>query len=219
MGKKVYKCPNPQCGTMLVLPDSILGMVKCSKCSYTGALGTYIEVEMVKLDYECTECGNKWFKHHEKGEVRPDRYRCPKCFHEIIEDKTSLPDSSIDAIPFVLEMRNDADFVWYGNKRFFKLNKGINVIGRAAKNADPEVNIALPTKDYYMGRKHILINVELINETGHFKHVIVDNNSKNGTKLNGNEIPKGVQLILNKGDIITMGHTSFVLRPLAIDDM
>ena len=55
----------------------------------------------------------------------------------------------------VLESDNG---LWKGNK-IVELSLGENIIGRLSDKPVPETNLILPTRDEYMSRKHIVIEL------------------------------------------------------------
>lgn len=92
-----------------------------------------------------------------------------------------------------------------------RLKVGQNVIGRRAKSGDADIQIA---GDMYMSRRHVIIDV--VKKENGYEHRLVEINSKNIVKLNGNAINRGDILLLRFGDRLTLGSTDICIE--ACDD-
>lgn len=73
------------------------------------------------------------------------------------------------------------------------------IIGRAQEQCDYVIE-----DNYYIGRKHAIFQ----QEGGQI--FIIDNNSTNGIKIDGERIPAGEKVLLNSGNIIEIGREEFV---------
>lgn len=89
----------------------------------------------------------------------------------------------------------------------FDLHEGSNTIGRRANSDTADIQIS---NDMYMSRKHIIIDV--VKQRNTLEYHLVEIGSKNITKLNGTAINRGDILILNPGDVMTLGTTEVRLE-------
>ena len=87
------------------------------------------------------------------------------------------------------------------------LREGRNVIGRRARTGTADIKIST---DMYMSRRHVMI--EVVKKGSGYEHRLVEINSKNIVKLNGEPINRGDILILKFGDTMTLGTTDIVLE-------
>ena len=87
------------------------------------------------------------------------------------------------------------------------LKEGCNVIGRRAQTGRADIKIS---NDMYMSRQHVRIDV--IRKATGFEHRLVEINSTNIVKLNGQAICRGDVLVLKFGDTMTLGVTEIVLE-------
>lgn len=203
--KLQYKCP--QCNEVLLIDDGIKQEIKCPKCTHHGVLATFQQV--IKRERTCLSCNNKWNEFFPIGENIPNDYVCPNCGVKTRTDATQIVGGSNMFIPGVLELINDSDGKWVGPETTFILKRGVNTIGRKA--TEPKAQILLPTKDEYMSRCHIKIEVNPL-ATGIMEHYLVDNASINGVYLNGERLCPGQIVSLEVDDEIKLGHTSFIFR-------
>lgn len=101
--------------------------------------------------------------------------------------------------------------VWYGEPLLPRFKEGRQVVGRAGKGAD----IECPTRDLYLSRSHFAIVVEYVARLGSYRHFITDNGHVNAVrvKLKGKDewstVAAGDMIIINAGDLIEAGHTTF----------
>ena len=149
--KQFYKCPS--CNTTLVIDDQVKSAINCPKCPHKGTLDTFKQV--VKKERYCSSCGHKWDEFFGLNEQVPSEFICPSCGSR--SESTVFVNNNAMMIPGVLEMINDMDNLWIGANTTFILKQGVNTIGRKAK--EPKAQILMPTKDSYMGRCHIKIEV------------------------------------------------------------
>lgn len=91
------------------------------------------------------------------------------------------------------------------NGKKYELQIGRNTIGRKAKTSNADVQ--LETDDLYMSRQHAIINVRRLPNGGITTSITNDQN-KNATTVNGMELAKADEIILNDGDQIKMGETT-----------
>lgn len=87
------------------------------------------------------------------------------------------------------------------------LKPGSNVIGRRAQTGTADIKIST---DMYMSRRHVQIDV--IKKSNGYEHHLVEINSKNIVKLNGQSINRGDILVLKFGDTLTLGTTDIILE-------
>ena len=204
--KQHYKCP--LCDGLLLIEENITAEIKCPKCTHHGVLSTYKQV--VKRDRFCSSCSHKWSDFFCVGDYIPSDFICPNCGTK--NESTVLigaDNRNGIFIPGVLELINDEDKQWVGPNSTFILKKGINTIGRKAK--EPKAQILLPTRDPYMSRCHIKMEVNVL-PSGVIEHYLVDNGSVNGVYLNNEKLCPGQIIGLEINDIIKLGHTSLLFR-------
>ena len=87
------------------------------------------------------------------------------------------------------------------------LNEGKNVIGRRAESGDADIKIS---NDMFMSRRNVQIDV--LKKPSGFEHRLVEINSTNSIKLNGAPVGRGDILVINYGDVITLGKTDIRLE-------
>lgn len=91
------------------------------------------------------------------------------------------------------------------------LREGSNVIGRHCSTGTADIQIG---NDMYMSRRHAQIDV--VPRGCAFEYHLVEINSTNIIKLNGQPITRGDVLILSPGDTLTLGTTEVKLE--AVDN-
>lgn len=92
-----------------------------------------------------------------------------------------------------------------------ELRIGSQTLGRLAQSGTADVQIGSDNyKDEYMSRRHVQIDV-VRTATG-LEHHLVEIGSKNIIQLNGKDILRGDQIILNFGDRLTLGKTDILLE-------
>ena len=93
-----------------------------------------------------------------------------------------------------------------------ELRMGSQVLGRLATSGTADLQIGSDTyKDMYMSRRHVQIDV-VKNAQGGVEHHLVEIGSKNIIKLNGKDIQRGDELVLEFGDKLTLGETDIILE-------
>ncbi|MBR1467065.1 MAG: FHA domain-containing protein [Bacteroidaceae bacterium] len=89
---------------------------------------------------------------------------------------------------------------------------GSQVLGRLALSGTADLQIGSDNyKDEYMSRRHVQIDV-VKNPQGGVEHHLVEIGSKNIIQLNGKDILRGDEIILNFGDRLTLGKTDIILE-------
>ena len=86
---------------------------------------------------------------------------------------------------------------------------GDNLIGRA--NLGTDVDIAIETSDPSMDRRHCYINVSR-DKSGRLTYVLRDNDSLTGTFYMNDLLEPRDRIVMNDGDVFTLGATSLILR-------
>lgn len=87
------------------------------------------------------------------------------------------------------------------------LKPGNNVIGRRATTSTADIKIS---NDMYMSRRHVQIDV--IKKPMGYEHRLVEIGSTNIIKLNHRPINRGDIIVLNFGDVLTLGKTDIRLE-------
>ena len=93
-------------------------------------------------------------------------------------------------------------FPGYYAERRFRLTGGQMQIGRrsVSRGVNPEIDLTGPPSDPGISRLHAVL---IATPDGGW--TVLDPGSANGTLVNGNEIPTGVQVPLHDGDRINLG--------------
>lgn len=92
-----------------------------------------------------------------------------------------------------------------------ELRMGSQVLGRLAQSGTADLQIGSDTyKDEYMSRRHVQIDV--VRTALGIEHHLVEIGSKNIIQLNGRDIMRGDEIVLNFGDKLTLGKTDIVLE-------
>ena len=122
------------------------------------------------------------------------------------DDATQLPGS------FGQQMKTDT-----GQMRILQtgqiceLRMGSQVLGRLAQSGTADLQIGSDNyKDMYMSRRHVQIDV--VQTARGVEHHLVEIGSKNIIQLNGKDIQRGDEIILNFGDKLTLGKTDLILE-------
>lgn len=139
-------------------------------------------------------------------------FKCPKCKELIplsfISEKENCQGVDPDTVVVSpvkgrmgrLTVLSDANT----REQVFPLYEGVILVGR--KSNASKANIPIVTKDRTMSREHIRIEVKK-DPKGGYKHLLMDNNSKNHTLYNSNCLEEGEVVILNDNDEIIIGRT------------
>lgn len=92
-----------------------------------------------------------------------------------------------------------------------ELYKGSQVLGRLASSGTADMQIGSDNYlDMYMSRRHVQIDV--VQGVRGLEHHLVEIGAKNIIQLNGKDIKRGDQIVLNFGDKLTMGKTDIILE-------
>ena len=97
----------------------------------------------------------------------------------------------------------------FAYKQVFPLHEGDNLIGRRCKGT--EVDIPVETNDPSMDRRHCIINVKR-NKEGKIIYTLRDNDSLTGTFYMNDLLEPRDRIVMNDGDVFTLGATSLILR-------
>jgi hypothetical protein len=104
------------------------------------------------------------------------------------------------------------DFPAYCPERRFQLTGAEMRIGRRSpsRGIEPEIDLTGPPTDPGISRLHAVL---IATQDG---WAVIDPGSANGTQLNGNDIPTGMQLPVHDGDRINLGAwTTITVRHAA----
>ena len=92
-----------------------------------------------------------------------------------------------------------------------ELHMGSQVLGRLAQSGTADIQIGNDNyNDKYMSRRHVQIDV--VKTARGVEHHLVEIGSKNIIQLNGKDIQRGDEIILNFGDKLTLGKTDLILE-------
>lgn len=91
----------------------------------------------------------------------------------------------------------------------YPLSMGENVVGRKAPTSQATVQIV--TSDRYMSRQHAKIVLTRM-LGGKLKAVISNDQNKNISTIDGQDMLQGDALVLNDGDRIVMGKTTIIYK-------
>ena len=171
---------------------------------------------MGKIFIECPECGQK-LSFNEVPGYQNMVVECPKCHFKAnasvyqsgmqargAQGSDDMPTQLVAPPPTVSDVGQIR--VKETNEIQF-LKPGRNIIGRRAKTGTADIKIST---DMYMSRQHVLIDV--VKKWNGYEHHLVEINSKNIVKLNGEPIHRGDVLILKFGDSMILGTTEIILE-------
>ncbi len=182
---------------------------------------------MIELLVTCPNCSSRLRFTFEQAqtlsEVKERIMTCPKCKFKAqtsvyqmgqagkgglgaSDDATQLPGS------FGQQVKTDT-----GQMRILQtgqiceLRMGSQVLGRLAESGTADIKIGSDNyKDMYMSRRHVQIDV--VKTARGVEHHLVEIGSKNIIQLNGKDIQRGDEIILNFGDKLTLGKTDLILE-------
>lgn len=97
----------------------------------------------------------------------------------------------------------------FGYKQELPLSLGDNIIGRQSK--DCEIQVPIITGDPSMGRNHCILNVKY-DKDGRLIYTVRDFPSLTGTFIGNKCLGKKEQIVLDNGDVITIGATTFIVN-------
>ncbi len=171
-------------------------------------------MEHQSVEIICPQCHVRLSVTNSKNE-EVKRIKCPNCGKQIDipfkrhvreDGETQLggvPTGGETQLPPVSVSRKKAYLEFNGVR--YNLEIGRNTIGRKAKTSNADIQ--LETDDLYMSRQHAIINVRRLPNGGITTSVTNDQN-KNATTVNGMELAKADEIVLNDGDQIKMGETT-----------
>lgn len=136
-------------------------------------------------------------------------FKCPKCKKAIPVTLLGKSKDESDTVLIQPFKKSAGKLIVlpgeYTQERICPLFEGVNIIGR--KSAGPTgATITIETTDRSMSREHIRIEVKK-DEKGAYNHYLSDNNSKNHTLYNSNQLETGEVVVLNNNDEIIIGRT------------
>ncbi len=171
-------------------------------------------MEHQTVEISCPQCHVRLSVTNSKNEA-VKRIKCPNCGKQIdIRFKRSVQEdgaTQLGGVPTGGETQLGGAVVHpmschlMLNGKKYDLQIGRNTIGRKAKTSNADVQ--LETDDLYMSRQHAIINVRRLPNGGITTSITNDQN-KNATLVNGMELAKADEIVLNDGDQIKMGETT-----------
>lgn len=208
--------------------------LKCGKCEFTAPIGQFKrdgevvnESAAPKQDTESPHSNidpQPSIFHHQNHNVHKEEshteinpVRPPHRPEEMPSDSGETRIGSINKLPVYgrplqLQLYKErGEKMWYGEPLLPRFKEGRQVVGRAGKGAD----IECPTRDLYFSRSHFAVVVEYVARLGSYRHFVTDNGHVNTVrvKLKGQQewstVTTGDMLIINAGDLIEVGHTTF----------
>lgn len=166
------------------------------------------------VEISCPQCHARLSVTNSKNEA-VKRIKCPNCGKQIdIRFKPPVQEdgaTQLGGVPTGGETQLGGAVVHpmschlILNGKRYDLQIGRNTIGRKAKTSNADVQ--LETDDLYMSRQHAIINVRRLPNGGITTSISNDQN-KNATLVNGMELAKADEIVLNDGDQIKMGETT-----------
>ena len=166
--------------------------IRCPKCDEAILFDeTKYECGRI-LVFECPECHKQF------------RIRIPQPKPQTAEEDTTSSDSEATVYGRVVVLENAFHF-----KQELELHEGDNVIGRLVKGTN--ANTPIKTVDPSMDTTHCVINVR-IKPNGTPLFTLRDAPSNTGTFLHNEILSDRDRIVINDGDIITIGATTMILR-------
>jgi len=164
--------------------------IRCPKCdSYNSFDETKYEKGQ-SLVFVCEECKKEF-------SIRIGKTSLKSTHKNEIEEKE-------DEFASILVIGNV-----FGYKQQLELEKGENIIGRRCKGT--EITTAIETADRSMDRRHCIITIRK-NKKGKWNCTLKDNNSITGTFLFNRLLEEKELAILNDGDVVSIGATTFIFQ-------
>lgn len=161
--------------------------IKCPKCASLSALPIVEEEVGTKKRGVCPKCGNIF------------SLSLPTSLASKFVSNPTMIGSSGDNRSLLLEVmtNNETSF------QSFELTADYYTIGRK-NNSGPasRPDIEIITSDMTMSRKHAVIK-----KKGKIGFTLMDLNSKNGIKINGEQISADEEIYLTDGDVFLLGKT------------
>jgi len=175
-------------------------IVQCPSCgSILNVKNSKGETEKIISCPKCKESLKVKFPPQSKAPSREarDAITVPNFGRNRVEAKTQFAHTQ-----YGIKANKQAVLV-YGGKEY-RLQEGINTVGRKASNSTAMVQIE--TTDIYMSRNHVTINC-VCRQGTLVKAVISNDRNKNSTYINGTKLHNDDQIVLENGCSIKMGNT------------
>ena len=132
-------------------------------------------------------------------------------FQKTVHENRPMPAGATRIIrPEMMSFNGIGGLLVIETGEYYPLGQGSNVIGRRAKSGTADIKLS---DDKYMSRRHVEIDVTK-DQFGRYTHRVIEINSTNILKLNGQPVDRGKLLILHLDDELTLGTTRvrFVAR-------
>ncbi|HJD92995.1 MULTISPECIES: FHA domain-containing protein [Bacteroides] len=166
--------------------------VRCPKCDHYLYFNEKKYEPGQSLVFVCDECGKQFRIRLGKSSLKSTR-----------KDEVLSPDNIDAPFGYISIIENVFTF-----KQLIPLQEGENLIGRRSPGSS--VTIPIETGDMSMDRRHTVIHVGK-NKENKLVFTIWDNDSMTGTFLGADEILPGDKKIIEPGQVITTGATTFIL--------
>lgn len=161
--------------------------IECNKCHFSNKVQYTPEIAGKRIMFKC--------KNHDCNE-----FITIKLPQRLVDEKVT------EIIDFTSGKNREGGFLEYefDNQTLrFPLIEGEQTLGRISKTHTPD--IPLENKDHSVSRNHCII--EGLKESGKTLYIIKDNDSTNGTKLNGVALDPEDEIYLEDNDEIELGIT------------
>ena len=169
--------------------------VKCPSC------GVVLEVknsknEEVKI-INCPQCGTAL------------RVRFPQHANEPLDAETHIAGKGWGGETMIANVKNTSGkaFIICENQRY-ELSEGSQIVGRKASTSTADVQ--LDVADRYMSRLNAVVAVR--NTNGQLLVSIANYKNQNPIKVGAVQLLPDDELVLNDGDVFTMGKTTMTLK-------
>lgn len=177
MGNIKLKCPN--CGAVLIVVDDPANVSKSIICPVCKRINRY-------LDYMRIESRNT---------IIDENNRTPADYRS--NDETVIINRRTEPCQGLLI----AD-----NRKVYRLDNGLNVIGRKSEQSFSLANVAIDTSDLGFSRKHLFIDVST-SPDGDTRFYAFNADNKNLTFINGHVLKAADKMVLHNNDIIKSSDT------------
>lgn len=139
--------------------------------------------------------------------------KCPACHSA---NKVKLPKAAVKQPPKAQKEKVPGWLVKHTenqSSQTYTLKTGSNTIGRKASNY-PVPDIQLTSEDVPYVSRGVHCTLEVVERNGQIEAIISDNDSSNGTFINGRDyrLSPGDEEYLEDGETIQAGRTKFVLK-------
>lgn len=172
---------------------------------------------------KCPKCGVVLDVRNSQNE-KIKQITCPSC-KSTLRVKFSIQEEPLDANTFYaysskasnscetqLVMNNskkDLSASLLYNNMEYKLEEGLNIIGR--KGSTSNATVQIDTVDRFMSRMHCSIMIST-SPDGTKKVILSNYQNKNQTRVDNQRVEEGDAIRLIDGNIITMGHTELLFK-------